>query len=163
MTETRTNMTEAERLEAIVDDLATQLSALPEASFTHRSGAEEWTAAEVVGHMAEMMPYWARAAAAVAAEPGRSFGRQLDDPDRVGAVASANEVPRAEALARLRHAAHQAAASIRTHDGAALQAVGIHPRHGEMTAAHVIQELLIEHAEAHVRQALAAAGVASAD
>ena len=163
MSETRTGMTEAERLEAIVDDLATQLSALPEASFTHRSGAEEWTAAEVVGHMAEMMPYWARAAAAVAAEPGRSFGRQLDDPDRVGAVAAANAVPRAEALARLRHAAHEAATTIRALDGDAWQAAGEHHTRGTLTVGDVVQALVVDHAEEHVQQALAAAGAADPD
>src|SRR5688500_5268508 len=96
-------MTEAERLEAMVDELAERLTQLPESAFTQLAGPDDWTAAEVVGHMTEMMPYWATAAAAVAAEPGQSFGRALDDPDRVGAVAAANDVPRGEALARLRH------------------------------------------------------------
>ena len=163
MTETRTAMTEAERLEAIVDELAAQLSALPEESFTQRAGAEEWTAAEVVGHMAEMMPYWARAAAAVAAEPGRSFGRQLDDPDRVGAVAAANDVPRAEALSRLRHAAHEAATTIRTLDGSAWETSGRHHARGTLSVGQVVQWLIVDHAEQHVEQALTAAGVTPVD
>ena len=155
-------MTEAERLEAMVDELAERLTQLPESAFTRRAGPDDWTAAEVVGHMTEMMPYWASAAAAVSAEPGRSFGRALDDPDRVGAVAAANDVPRGEALARLRHAAHQAATTLRGLDDAARRATGNHHQRGEISADDAIRLLLMEHAEEHVRQALVAAGAAPA-
>jgi hypothetical protein len=148
----------AERLEAMVDELATRLSAVPEGSFVRRSGPDDWTAAEVVGHMTEMMPYWAGVAAAVAAEPGRSFGRPLDDPDRIGAVRAANDVHRAEALARLRHAARQTAESIRSHDTAAWQTRGLHPTRGPMTVGDVFESLVVEHAAGHCRQALDAAG-----
>jgi len=155
-------MVDAERLEAIVDELAERLTQLPEAAFTRRPAPEEWSAAEIVAHMAEMMPYWARAAAAVAAEPGRAIGRELDDPDRVGALAGANDVPRAEALARLRHAAHEAASTLGGLDEAAWRATGRHHARGEMSIAEGVQSLIVEHAEAHVQQALAAAGATTA-
>ncbi len=148
----------AERLEAMIDDLATRLAALPDASFVRRAGPGDWTAAEVIGHMTEMMPYWAHVAAAVAAEPGRAFGRELDDPDRLGAVRAANDLPRAEALARLRHAAHEAVTLMRTHDTAAWQTAGAHPTRGSMTVGNVINSLIVEHAEGHCQQALDAAG-----
>lgn len=151
-------MTDAERLEALVDDLAQRLNALPEESFTRRPAPEEWTAAEVIGHMAEMMPYWTRVTEAVVREPGRPLGRELDDPDRVGAVTAANDLPRAEALARMRHAAHEAATSIRSHDDAAWRTAGTHHSRGAMTVNEVITSLVVEHAEGHARQALAAAG-----
>src|SRR6187431_565858 len=108
MSDFRPGMADAERLEATVDELAARLTALPEPSFTRRTGVDDWTAAEVVGHMAELLPYWAGVASAVAAEPGRPLGRALDDPDRMGAVTAANAIPRGESLARLRHATHEA-------------------------------------------------------
>ena len=159
MHDTRPGAVDAERLEAMVDDLATRLAELPESALTHRAGPEDWTAAEVIGHMTEMMPYWARVAAAVAAEPGRTFGREPDDPDRVGAVRAVNGVPRAELLARLRSAAHEAANAIKLHDADAWAAEGVHPRYGRMTVGALIDALLVEHAAGHVRQALEAAGV----
>jgi DinB superfamily len=158
MSATHPGMTAAERLEATVDDLAQRLNALPEANFTRRLGADDWTAAEVIGHMSEMMPYWAHAADAILQQPGHPFGRALDDPDRVGAVATANGVPRAEALARMRHAAHAAATSIRAYDEAAWQTEGAHHARGAMTVGELIAEMVVEHAESHVQQALAAAG-----
>ena len=148
----------AERLTAAIDDFAARLAALPESSFTRRTGADDWAAAEVVGHMTEMMPYWARVAVAVAAEPGRAFGRDLADPDRIGAVQAANDRPRTEALARLRDAARQAAASIAAHSADAWRIEGVHPSRGRMTVGAVIESLVVEHAEGHIRQALESAG-----
>ena len=149
----------AERIEALVDELATRLAGAPEEAFTRRRAAEEWTAAEVVGHLTEMFPYWARAAARIAAQPGSSFGRELDDPDRVGAVATANTVPRAAALAHLRHAAHESATMISALDAQGWDARGMHATRGEMPVHMLIMSLVVEHAEGHARQALAASGV----
>lgn len=157
MPDTTPALLDAERLEAAVDELTAQLTALPESTFTHRPAPDEWTAAEVVGHMTEMMPYWARVAVAIGTEPGRGFGRAEDDPDRVGAVLAANDVPRAEALAHLRAAAHDAAAAIKTLDANVLQVEGRHPTRGAITVDALLRDLLIEHAEGHTRQALDAA------
>ena len=162
MSDTYPGMIDAERLEALVDELAERLTQLPEAAFTQRTTPEEWTAAEVVAHMTEMMPYWARALAAVAADPGRPFGRALDDPDRVGAVAGANEVSRAEALTRLRHAAHEAATALSRLDESTWQMTGTHHTRGPMTIGDAARSLIVEHAEGHVQQALAVAGVTTA-
>lgn len=163
MSDIRPGMTDAERLEATVDELAARLTALSEPSFTQRAGADDWTAAEVVGHMTEIVQYWARVATAVAAEPGRSFGRALDDPDRLGAVTAANAIPRGESLTRLRHATHEASQAIRAFDAAQWETAGIHPTNGSMTVGEIVRQLLVEHAIAHTHQALVAAGAGQAD
>lgn len=147
----------AEQLEAQIDELIVELTALPEAAFTQRSGADEWTAAEVVGHLSEMMPYWSEVAVQVAAAPGTGLGRELDDPDRVGPVAAANEIPRGEALSRLRAAAHTAAERLRSLADRDWQATGVHRTTGPMTVEAMVRGLLVEHAAGHVQQALDAA------
>jgi len=162
MGDTYPGMIDAERLQALVDELTERLTQLPEAAFTQRPAPDEWTAAEVVAHMAEMMPYWANALAAVAADPSRPFGRALDDPDRVGAVAGANDAPRADALTRLRHAAHEAATALSRLDEDAWQTLGTHHARGPMRVADAVRSLVIEHAEGHVQEALAVAGVTTA-
>jgi hypothetical protein len=163
METTQPGMMEAERLEALVDDLAARLTALPEATFTRRPAAAAWSAAEVVAHMSEMMPYWAGAVVAAAQEPGRRIGRELDDPDRTGAIVGANDRPRAEALTRLRHAAHDAATAIRALDVAGWRARVAHYSRGAMEIGDAVRSLIVEHAEGHVHQALEAAGGAHAD
>jgi hypothetical protein len=163
MSDIRPGMADAERLEATVDELAARLTALPEPSFIQRAGVDDWTAAEVVGHMAELLPYWARVAGAVAAEPGRQIGRALDDPDRVGAVTAASAIPRGESLARLRHATHEASQVIRAFDIGQWETAGIHPTSGPMTVGEIVNALMVEHAIAHAHQALVAAGAGQAD
>lgn len=158
MSDDKPGLLDAERLLATVDDLITGLTALDEATFSRRPAADAWTAAEVVGHVTEMMPYWARAGRAIAASPGASFGRAEDDPDRVGAVRAANDRARAEALTRLRAAAHEAADIIATFDTAGWNAVGTNPGRGSRSVQWVITNLLVDHAVGHARQALQAAG-----
>lgn len=151
------------RLMAQVDELAAELAALPEESFTRRARPEDWTAAEVTGHLTEMMPYWAGVVTAVAARPGSAFGRAEDDPDRLGAVRAANAISRGEALTRLRQAAHTAALAFSAQSDADRDATGVHPQHGAMTVAAVIEMTVLSHLESHTRQALEAAGVTPAD
>lgn len=148
----------AEQLEAQIDELIVELTALPEAAFTRRREPDEWSAAEVVGHLTEMMPYWAGVAVQVADAPGTELGRALDDPDRVGPVAAANEIARGEALGRLRAAAHAAAEALRSLDDQGWQATGAHRTAGPMTVEAMVRSLLVEHAAGHVQQALDAAG-----
>jgi hypothetical protein len=66
-------------------------------------------------------------------------------------------------LARLRHAAHEAANAIRALDTSQWQQAGVHPERGTMTVGQLIDDLMIDHAAAHVQQALAAAEAAHAD
>ena len=147
-----------QRMITIGDDLVSRLAALPEATFTQRRRTDDWTAAEVVGHMTEIMAYWTRVAAAIADEPGRTFGRDLDDPDRLGAVRSANDRPRAEALGRLRDATRAAALALAALGPRAWQTEGVHVSRGPMTVGAVIETFLVQHAAGHSHQALAAAG-----
>lgn len=148
----------AEHVRAAADELIARLVQRDEATFTHRPGPDEWSAAEVVGHMREMLPYWAGVAAAVAAAPGTRFGRALDDPARLAAVANANAIPRADALHGLRDAAHQSAMTIAALDDDAWAREGVHPQRGPQSVEIIIRTLVVEHAEMHLRQALDAAG-----
>ena len=163
MTDASPGVLAAEQIEAMMDDLAVQLAAAPEEHFTRRATPEDWTAAEVIGHLVEMLPYWARVARDVAATPGSPIGRALDDPDRTGAIAGANTLPRAEALARLRAAAHEAATVLRPLNAADWDVTGMHHVRGVLAVGDLVESLLTRHAEEHVRQALQAAGRSSTD
>src|SRR5262249_30991475 len=143
----------AERLEATVDELATELAALPEESFTRRAALGGWTAAEVVGHLTEMMPYWARVAAEVGKQPRRPLGRRMAAPARLGAVPTANVVPRAEPLAPRRPAVKEAAPAIKANEGAFWSGVGVHPTFGELPGGGFIPSRPVEHADGPVGQA----------
>lgn len=158
MADTYPGIEQAEKLEASIDELIARLAALPEGSFTARASIEDWTAAEVVAHMTEMLPYWTRVVATAIAEPDRPLGRAMDDPDRLGPVATANAVPRSEALNHLRHAVHEAATFIRGITDAQWRTVAVHRVQGPLTVNTMVRTLMVDHAENHVQQALRAAG-----
>ena len=148
----------AERIEAQVDELARIIAASTDQQWHHRPGEQEWHAAEVCGHIAEMMPFWAEAARYVASNPGASFGRHEHDPRRLGGPAQGAALSRHDAVEQLRHAAATACHAIRQLPDTAWQTEGISVTRGPMTVEQIIETLLAAHLEEHVSQVVEALG-----
>lgn len=148
----------AEQIEAMVDELARIVAAAPAERWTSRATDEDWSAAEICGHLVEMLPYWSAVAQEVAASPGMTFGRDEQDPRRIGGVAAGTEMDRHQALEQVRTAADFACRRIRAlpHDG--WQAEGISVTRGPMTVDAIIATLLVHHLEGHVAQVREAVG-----
>ena len=147
-----------ERIEAQVDELARVIAAATDEHWFRRPGPEEWTAAEVCGHVAEMLPYWAGTARTIAAGPDMAFGRGLDDPGRLGGPRTGSGWSRHEAIERIRAAAHTATRDIHALAPADWHATGVHPQRGPMTVEALIETLLARHLEEHVEQVRRALG-----
>lgn len=141
-----------ERIEAQVDELIRILAAMPEDRWTRKPAPDEWSAAEVCGHIIEMMPFWAAQARAVAASPGLRFGRSEEDERRIEGIVRGARLSRHDAVEQIRAAAATAARAIRALPAAAWQAQGLHPTRGPMTVAEILTRLLAEHLESHVEQ-----------
>jgi hypothetical protein len=147
-----------ERIEAQVDELVRMIAATTDTHWFHRPGPEEWTAAEVCGHIAEMLPYWAKQAQVIAANPGMTYGRAMDDPDRVGGVRSGATLSRQDAVERVRAATHEAVRALRSLPAAGWHAEAIHIERGTETVANLIEYALARHLETHVEQVRHALG-----
>lgn len=145
---------EARRLEAVNIAIRDLLRRPEVAQRLRTAGADEWSALQIVAHMTELIPYWmhdARTLAASTGEPPR-FGRNLDAPERLDAVARGATSDPDELLRRLDAEIQAAAADIRAMSPAERARTGIHNRRGEMTVAAVIEQLIVGHAEEHVAQ-----------
>jgi hypothetical protein len=147
-----------ERIEAQVDELARMVAATTDEHWFRRHGEGEWSAAEVCGHIAEMLPYWAAKARQIAAGPGMTYGRDEDDPDRIGGVRSGANLSRHDAIERVRTAAHAAARDIRALAPAGWHAAAVHADRGPTTVEAMIDTLLAQHLESHVEQVRQALG-----
>ena len=147
-----------ERIEAQVDELARIIVASTDAQWRHRPGEQEWDAAEVCGHVAEMMPFWAEAARHVAFNPGASFGRHEHDPRRLGGPSQGASLSRHDAVEQLRHAAATTCQALRELPDTAWQTEGVSITRGPMTVEQIIETLLAAHLEGHVRQVEEAVG-----
>src|SRR5207248_1449197 len=82
----------------------------PEA-FHRRPAPEEWTAAELTGHVAEFPVTFSEQARRVSESPGPQLGRSLDDPGRLAAVEKLAGAGPVEAAAAVRGGLRPAARS----------------------------------------------------
>lgn len=139
-------------IEARVDQLARMIVAATDDQWTRRHDAEAWTAAEVCGHVAELISYWAEQARALAAQPGRTFGRPLDDPERTGAVSAGASLSRHDAVERLRAASATAAREIQQIPLTALTTEGVSASRGAMTVEQMLERFIASHLEEHIAQ-----------
>jgi len=141
-----------ERVEAQVDELIRLLASMPEDRWTRKPAPDEWSAAEICGHVIEMMPFWAGQAQAVAAQPGLRFGRSEEDERRIEGIVHGARLSRHEAVEQIRAAAATVARTIRALPAAAWYVQGFHPTRGPMTVEEILTRLLAEHLESHVEQ-----------
>jgi uncharacterized damage-inducible protein DinB len=158
-TEEHPGKAQARRLERTYEQL-TQVLRQPATAQRLRAspGENEWSVMQTLGHMVEMIPYWlghCQTLMTASDEPPR-FGRTLDSPERLagierGAVGDVDELLRA-----LSAEVQTAADAIRRMSAAERDRTGIHPRHGAMTVAEVVETYIVAHAEEHLAQIEAA-------
>ena len=123
-------------------------------------GENEWSAMQTVGHMAEMIPYWmshCHRLMAAKSEPPQ-FGRTPDNTERLAGVERGATGQPDELLHSLNHEVEVAAQAIRHMSRTDWSKTGVHLRHGTMTVAEVVEQLVVAHAEEHLAQAQAALG-----
>jgi len=153
--ETHPSETQARRLENVHEQLTTALHQ-PEVAQRLRAtpGENEWSAMQVMGHMAEMIPYWLnqcqRLIAATVETP--HFGRTLEAPERLAGVERGTTGELDKLLSQLKDEIQGAANTIRHMSAVERSKTGLHLRRGVMTVAEVIEVFIVSHAEEHLKQ-----------
>lgn len=142
----------AVRIEAQAEALLRMVVLAPDEAWVRRAAASDWSAAEVTGHIVEMLAYWTRRVPDLIANPGSTYGREPDDPGRAQGVRAGAGLSRGEAAAAVHHAAREASAMLRRLDAAALAVPARHTDRGPETVAEVIEHVLAAHMESHVAQ-----------
>jgi len=147
-----------QRVRAAGEAFAALVEGLPEGAFRHAPGPDEWSVAELAGHAAEFPVTFAAQCARLAASPGISLGRQLDDPGRLAAVRQMEGADPAEAGRRLRAATATAADTLAAIPATGWDATGTRVVDGETIAVRtVVQRFIAGHLEGHLEQARNAA------
>lgn len=142
----------AAHIEAQIDELVRVLAQTGDERWAAAADGSAWSGAEVCGHIAELMPYWAITARALAANPGQTFGRSEEDDGRIGAVRAGAVRTRQESIEQLRAAAGHACALLRALPDDAWHIRGISRSRGPMTVAEIIDLFIIAHLEEHIEQ-----------
>ena len=151
--------TQAQRLERVVAQLDNMLRQPEEAERlrTH-PGKDEWSVMQILGHLAESVPYWldnCRNLIAATGEPP-VIGRGLVAPERLVGVELGATGELDELLPRVESEIRAAAQAIRRMSPAERSKTGLHIRDGELTVAQVIERFIITHVEGHLAQIQAA-------
>src|SRR5581483_7620197 len=140
------------QLTTLNDEFIGSLDWVTDDAWSRRPAESEWSAAEIVGHVIELEPYWAAEAAQLAAQPGREVGRQLDDPRRLAGPDSGRTISPRDARAGIARSGEQAAELLRRIPDAAWYTTG-RWRGQEITVAELVRRHIIDHVREHLDQA----------
>ena len=156
-------MTElADRLDAAAEamvELGPELAAgepWPMAEQVGPGPESSWGPREVLGHMAEMLPFWLGEIELILDGAGGGeppgFGRLEDDPLRVAIISRDRGFPARELLGRVEAEAKRVARRLRAFGEDDAAAVGRHVTRGDLTVRDIAERLIVGHLEGHVTQ-----------
>lgn len=149
---------QARRLESVYEQLAMLMLHSDAIRRLRAAGDNEWSVTQVLGHMAEMIPYWlghCRVLIAATVEPP-VFGRGPDAPERLAGIERGSSADPKELLGLLNDEVKAAARAIREMSAEERRKKGIHTKLGELTVADFVERLIVAHAEEHLEQIRAA-------
>ena len=145
----------AEEIGTLVAQLKAWLAEVDPALLYEAPSPGEWTVMELLAHTVEFLRHWPAVVVGIAAEPGRSFGRGLDDSDRTGYVLAHGGDPLPSMLQELSAAGEEAQATVDTIPAAGWEATGVHMDWGELALPQIVQRVLTGHLAGHCAQAKA--------
>lgn len=152
---------QADLLLAINDDLLRRIEHSSAQDWQQSPAPAEWSAAQILGHMVEMEPFWARAAAAVAARPGTRIGRATESEARLAGPRSGADLTPQEAVNRLMAAGEEASEILREIPASAGAVAGLRLDGTPITVAEIVERLLLNHAQDHTAQIVQALNAAA--
>ncbi|MBI4494967.1 MAG: DinB family protein [Chloroflexi bacterium] len=141
----------AEQLNQVHAEVRQVALGFPPALRTARPGAEEWSAMELLGHLAEMHFYHVGRAERLLAT-GVVEGREASQPQRLGGVARGGAATLDELLAWLEEGRQYTLAFLERVSEADLAMEGSHPRLGPTTVGGVVERAVLAHARTHLEQ-----------
>lgn len=151
------------RLQHIIKQLLDEVRNLPDEALYRDPPDGEWSIMRNLAHVAEMLPYWAHQAEAIARVPGERFGRTHDDPERIGAIEEHSNDVLEEVIARIQASADECIDVLRRLPPQAWSKSGLHPSRGEMSVEQMVDAFVVGHVAAHRQQVEAALAAVEAN
>ena len=145
---------------ARLEDVEKRLEALAAATPTGLTepdpgGTERWEAGQVWSHMAEFVPYWqGEVESVIASYDGDpvQFGRTKEDPGRIAGIEMGRHEAVKQMKSRVRGAIEELKRFLAERTSAEWNAVGLHPKRGEMDVELIVGTFVVAHLEEHADQ-----------
>ena len=142
------------------DAYASFVETLTEEQFRRRPAPDEWSVAEITGHVSEAPLTFANHARRLAEQGRGTAGRPPEDPDRLAAVARLADRRPKDGADLVREGVREACAALRAIPEEGWRVMGEHARLGPKSVRELVESSVLSHLRGHLRQARAAAGVA---
>ena len=107
---------------------------------------------ELLGHVAEMHYSYVARAENLMAHPGAQLARDMESPERIGAIDQGESASLEEALQRLDQARLFALGFLQRLDSHEMTISGVHQALGPMTVRDVFERTIVGHARNHLAQ-----------
>ena len=146
-------------IEHVGEAYACFVETLSEEQFRRRPDPNEWTAAEITGHVSEAPLTFATHARRLAEHGGGAAGRPPTDPGRLAAVARLADRGPKDGADLVRSGIREACAILRGIPEAGWAVMSAHVRLGQVSVRGMVESSVLSHLRGHLRQAKAAAGV----
>ncbi|MED1951808.1 DinB family protein [Brevibacillus centrosporus] len=149
------NMEEAIRsINESIDQIVGIAEGLPEELIRWKPQSDTWSIAEILCHVEEATPYWLQEIQALVASPGTEWGRGLQHAGRLEAVASAGKRSTAEVRQAIQHSKKNVRDILSSLSEVDLrsESPSRNPRFGTKPLAFIVEHLLLDHLDAHLRQ-----------
>jgi hypothetical protein len=147
--------TQAERLEKVAVELGALLRQPEMARLASSQQVDgEWSVLQILGHLAEMIPYWMEHCRRIIAAKGTppQFGRNHEAGERLAGVERGAKGEMNELLQLVEREIQVAVQAIRGMSPDERDRQGMHIRYGAMSVAQVIERFIVAHAEEHLEQ-----------
>jgi len=144
----------AERLLAAAGRIRASAQVVPDDALTDPDpdSGERWDRGQVLAHVAEMLPYWARQAELVASGAQVAFGRVKSDQERIAAIERDRREHPERLLERLDEGVGMVLDLLDRLDDQSLARTGQHQTLGEMPVAAILDRFVVDHLEEHADQ-----------
>jgi hypothetical protein len=144
----------AERLLAAAGRIRASALVVPDDALTDPDpdSGERWDRGQVLAHVAEMLPYWARQAELVASGAQVAFGRVKSDQERIAAIERDRRAHPERLLGRLDEGVGMVLDLLDRLDDQSLARTGQHQTLGEMPVAAILDRFVVDHLEEHADQ-----------
>ena len=144
----------AKRLRATTDEIINEVRRLPADLVNWVPAQGVWSVMDILCHIREFVPFWTAETLRIVRQPNETWGRDHTDTARKAAVTNTSAYKLEDVLSDVRQAAQRSADVLRGLSDTDLdrQATSKNPRWGVKPASFVVDHLLVEHVEKHLRQ-----------
>ncbi|RNB85376.1 DinB family protein [Brevibacillus nitrificans] len=149
------NMEQAiQSIHASLDKIVNASQDLPEEALRWKPADDKWSVMEVLCHVEEATPYWLDEIKRLVKAPGEEWGRGLQHEGRLAAVARAAEREKQEVLRYIIEGKKEVVEVLAglTEDNLNCKSRSRNPRFGVRPLSFIIEHLLVEHLETHIKQ-----------